>query len=415
MNEVSSGMLLVIILALLIMSAYFAATETAMMALNRYRLRHLVNEGHRGAGRAQRLLERPDRLLGVILVGNNLVNFIAAALFAVVATRFLGETAGVIAGPIILTLFVLIFVEVTPKTVAAQRPELVAFWASFILAPLLKIANPVVVSVNAVSNYLARPLIGPVTAESEHLSVAELKTVLAERAAIPPEHQEMVLRILELQEVTIDQIMVPLGDIEGIDISDDNAHIKETIQTSQHTRLPVFRDSMDEVLGVLHLRRFALFRDEFTKAELVGESDEPYFVPEATSLSTQLMNFRKEQRRLALVVDEYGDVHGLVTLDDILEEIVGQFTTDFAAEIGNIVPERDGSFVVDGKTLVRTVNRELGWDLPTAPSRTINGMILDHLELIPDANVGLQIGRYLIETQQITENGVRYARISVRP
>lgn len=415
MNEVSTGMLLAIILGLLVMSAYFAATETAMMALNRYRLRHLVNEGHRGARRAQRLLERPDRLLGVILVGNNLVNFIAAALFAVVAIRLLGETLGPVLGAIILTLFVLIFVEVAPKTIAAQRPELVAFWASFILAPLLKIANPVVVSVNAVSNYIARPLIGPVTAESEHLSVAELKTVMAERAAIPPEHQEMVLRILELQEVTIDQIMVPLGDIEGIDISDDNAHIKETIQTSQHTRLPVFRESMDEVLGILHLRRFALFRDEFTKAELIRESDEPYFVPEATSLSTQLMNFRKEQKRLALVVDEYGDVRGLVTLDDILEEIVGQFTTDFAAEIGNIVPERDGSFVVDGKTLVRTVNRELGWDLPTAQSRTINGMILDHLEFIPDANVGLQIGRYLIETQQITENGVRYARIWVKP
>ncbi len=414
MNEVSSGMLLVIILALLLMSAYFAATETAMMALNRYRLRHLVNEGHRGAGRAQRLLERPDRLLGVILVGNNLVNFIAAGLATVVATRLLGETAGPVAGAIILTLFVLIFVEVTPKTVAAQRPELVAFWASFILTPLLKIANPAVVSINAVSNYMARPLIGQGKAESENLSVAELKTVLAERAAIPQEHQDMVLSVLELQEVTIDQIMVPLGDIEGIDISHDNARIVEAIQTSQHTRLPVFRDSMDEVLGILHLRRFALFRDEFTKAELVGESDEPYFVPEATSLSTQLLNFRKEQQRFALVVDEYGEVRGLVTLDDILEEIVGQFTTDFAAEIGTIVPDRDGSFVVDGKTLVRTVNRELGWELPTAGSRTINGLIIDRLELIPDGNVGLQIGPYLIETQQITENVVRHAKIRVR-
>ena len=414
MNEVSSGMLLVIILALLLLSAYFAATETAMMALNRYRLRHLVNEGHRGAGRAQRLLERPDRLLGVILVGNNLVNFIAAGLATVVATRLLGETAGPVAGAIILTLFVLVFVEVTPKTVAAQRPELVAFWASFILTPLLKMANPAVVSINAVSNYLARPLIGRVTAESENLSVAELKTVLAERAAIPREHQDMVLSVLELQEVTIDQIMVPLGDIEGVDISHDNARIVEAIRTSQHTRLPVFRDSMDEVLGILHLRRFALFRDEFTKAELVGESDEPYFVPEATSLSTQLLNFRKEQQRFALVVDEYGEVRGLVTLDDILEEIVGQFTTDFAAEIGTIVPERDGSFVVDGKALVRTVNRELGWELPTAGSRTINGLIIDHLEFIPDANVGLQIGPYLIETQQIIENVVRHAKIRVR-
>ena len=417
MDQVSSSALLLIILVLLLMSAYFAATETAMMALNRYRLRHLVNEGHRGARVAQRLLERPDRLLGVILVGNNLVNFIAAGLATVLATRLLGETLGPVFGAILLTLFVLVFVEVTPKTVAAERPELVAFWSSYVLLPLLKVMNPAVVSINAVSNLMALPLVGRARNQSDQLTAAELKTVLAERAAIPRQHQDMFLRILELQDVTVDDIMVPRDDIAGIDISGLNADVVETIEASQHTRLPVFRDDIDEVVGMLHLRRAARFlsRDAFTKADLMQETEEPYFVPEATPLSTQLMEFQKEKQRIALVVDEYGGVRGLVTLEDILEEIVGEFTTDVAADLEEIYPQQDGSYIIEGRALVRMLNRALDWELPTAHARTVNGLILDRLELIPEANVCLRIGPYLIETQQIADNVVRSARVTVDP
>ena len=409
MSELSMGMLLLIIVVLTIISAYFAGSETAMMALNRYRLRHLANEGHRGARKANRLLQRPDRLLGVILVGNNLVIILAATFANEVAKRLLGDTWGPVVCTVVLTVYMLIFAEVTPKTVAAARPETFAFPSAYVLQPLLKISRPAVIFVNWISNLMARPLIARAEEKSETLSVAELKTVLNEHTTIPRDHQDMIVGILDLENATVEDIMVPRAEIAGIDINDDTATILATIESSQHTRLPVYREHIDDVIGILHLRRASRFtsRETFSGADLVRETEEPYFVPMSTSLHTQLFNFRRQKRRVALVVDEYGEIQGMATLEDILEEIVGEFTTDFTSDLGEIHRQTDGSHVINGSVLVRDVNRALGWDLPTTGPRTMNGLVLEHLEAFPDGKVGVRIGRYAIETARIADNVIR--------
>ena len=417
MEDLSTQSLLLAILAMLMMSGYFSSSETAMMALNRYRLDHLVNEGHRGARNASRLLERPDRLLGVILLGNNLVNFIAAAFATVIGQRLLGDDWGPFVSAIVFTLIVLIFADVTPKTIAALRPETVAFPFSYPLKPLLKICHPFVALINAVANLVASPLMARAKKQTDELSADELRTVVNERTALPRRHQDMLLGILNLEKASIGDIMVPRSEVVGIDVDDDTADIVDAIRNSQHTRLPVYRESINEIVGILHLRRAARFlsQDEFTKADLVQETEEPYFVPEGTPLQTQLVNFQKERQRIGLVVDEYGDVQGLVTLEDILEEIVGEFTTSIATDLAEVRRQDDGSYIVEGKAVLRTVNRSLGWELPTTGPRTLNGLIVEHLEFIPEANVCLRIGRYRIETLQIADNVVRLVKVAELP
>ena len=409
--------MLLTILAMTVVSAYFASSETAMMRLNRYRLQHFVKEGHRGARKVSRLLQRPDRLLGVILLGNNLVNFIAASCATVVASRFLSESTAAIVAPVVLTVFVLIFAEVTPKTLAEQRPEMVAFPSAYILQPLLKVSYPMVAVVNAVSNVLANALTRGAQAPSEELSADELRTVVDGRTAIPRERQNMLLQILDLEKATVNDIMVPRSEIVGIDLTEEASEIAAAIRNAQHARLPVFRERIDDLVGILQTRRAPrlLSREPFAKADLVRETEEPYFVPEATPLHTQLLNFRKEKQRIALVVDEYGDVQGIVTLEDILEEIVGEFTTNVADDLALVRRQEDGGYIVEGKALLRDVNRTLGWELPTDGPRTVNGLVLEHLEFIPEANVCLQVGRYRIETLQIADNVVRAVKVREQP
>ncbi|MXY50966.1 MAG: HlyC/CorC family transporter [Gammaproteobacteria bacterium] len=416
MHELSMGALLLIIVVLTIMSAFFAGSETAMMALNRYRLRHLANEGHRGARKANHLLQRPDRLLGVILVGNNVVIFLTASFATEVAGRIVGDTAGPFIGAVVLTVYMLIFAEVTPKTVAAARPETLAFPSSYILQPLLKISHPLVIFVNWFSNLLARPLIARAPAKTEQLSVAELKTVLNEHTTLPPERQAMLVGILDLENATVEDIMVPRSAIIGIDIEDDAATIVALIESAQHTRLPVYRNHIDNIVGILHLRRAARLSGEtFTKSDLLRETEEPYFVPASTQLHTQLYNFQAEKRRIALAVDEYGEIQGMATLEDLLEEIVGEFTTDFTPRLGEVPQEEDGTYTIDGSALVRDVNRALAWELPTIGPRTMNGLVLEHLESFPDGNVSVRIGPYVLETVLVAENLVRTIRASVLP
>ena len=405
--------MLLTILVMTVVSAYFASSETAMMRLNRYRLQHFVKQGHRGAQKVHQLLQRPDRVLGVILLGNNLVNFIAASCATVVASRFLSEPVAAIVAPVVLTVFVLIFAEVTPKTLAEQRPEMIAFPSSYLLQPLLVVCHPMVAMVNAVANALAKALTRGAQAASEELSAEELRTVVDERTAIPREHQNMLLRILDLEKATVNDIMVPRSEIVGIDLTEAANEIAAAIRSAQHARLPVFRERIDDLVGVLQLRRAPrlLSREDFTKEDLVGEVEEPYFVPEATPLHTQLFNFRKEKQRLALVVDEYGDVQGIVTLEDILEEIVGEFTTNVADDFAEVRRHDDGGYIVEGKALLRDVNRTHGWELPTAGPRTMNGLVLEHLEFIPEANVCLQVGRYRMETLQIADKVVRAVKV----
>jgi Mg2+/Co2+ transporter CorB len=406
-NAFPTSYLLMSIGVMILLSAYFSGTETAMMALNRYRLRHLVRRGNRGAKKADSMLQRQDRLLGVILVGNNLVNFSAATVATVIGFQLMGDT-GVLLAPWILTIVFLIFAEVAPKTLAAERPESWALKAVFILKPLQKVLMPAVALVNVVSNALVRPFL-PSSDDDDQLTTDELKTVVVEGATSVGERQRMLTRILDLESVTVDDIMVPRAEIAAINIDDALNAIMTTVAASQHTLLPIYKDSFDNVLGILHLRRVArlIFNEDFSKADLLQLTREPYYVPEATPLHTQLFNFQKERQRLALVVDEYGDIQGIVTLEDILEEIVGEFTSDYAANMPEISPQEDGSFVIDGMAVLRDINRALKWDLPINGPKTLSGFVLEHLETIPETNVCLRAGDYQIETRQIKDNIVK--------
>lgn len=384
------------------------------MALNRYRLRHLEQQGHRGARRAARLLERPDRLIGLILLGNNFANILASSLATVIALRLWGE-AGIAIAAAALTVVILIFAEVAPKTVAALKPERVAFPASVLLLPLLRVTYPVVFAINWVANGLLH-LVG-ISAEdqsSDRLSPEELRTVVNEAGArISQRHREMLVGILDLEHVTVEDIMVPRADINAIDTNDSEREVIEQLVRSQHTRLPLYADDINAVKGILHLRKVlpAAQRGELTVARLQEACDEPYYVPIRNPLSTQLFDFQRRGERVALAVDEYGDVQGLVTLEDILEEIVGEFTTDPADHSSDIHPQKDGSYLIDGSTTIRDMNRHMGWELPANGPKTLNGVILEYLEAIPEPGTSLLIAGYPIEIVQTTGNAVKTAKI----
>ena len=386
------------------------------MALNRYRMRHLAKEGHSGAKRATKLLERPDRLLGVILIGNNFVNFSAASIATLLAIQILGEE-GVAWAPVICTFVFLIFAEVAPKTIAANYPEKIALPSSHILGLLLLLLWPLVWAVSALSNTLLKMLgIQHQNDQGDHLSREELRTLVFEGAKIASQSQDMMLGVLDLDEVTVDHIMVPKSEIIGIDLEEPLEDIINQLRNAQHTRLPVFREDIDHVIGMLHVRdaiRF-LTSEEPNKASLVQEIDEVYFVPENTALQRQIRNFQARKERIALVVDEYGDVQGIVTLEDILEEIVGEFTTDLASASSDIHPQEDGSFVVDGGATIRSINRALTWDLPADGPKTLNGLMTDRLETFPEAPVSIEIDEYRLEVVRLKDNMIATAKLTRR-
>nr|WP_144401735.1 HlyC/CorC family transporter [Isoalcanivorax pacificus] len=406
-----------ILIVLIIASAFFSGSETGMVAINRYRLRHLARHGHRGARRVEKLLSRTDRLLGVILIGNNFVNNYAATIAALLALAWFGNTGAAVA-PIVFTIIMLIFAEVTPKTFAARKPESVAYPASLLLKPLLVLFAPLVWAVSGLSNGLLRLLgVREQPTGTDDLSPEELRTVVNEAGGlIPKRHQKMLLNILDLEKVTVEDIMIPRSEIIGIDIDADLNDILNLMRTSQHTRLPVYRSDPNNIIGILHLRKVSrlLMRPEVNKAELLQFSVEPYFVPEGTPLHKQLINFQNARRRQGVVVDEYGDVLGLITLEDILEEIVGEFTTDLAASSQDILLQEDGSYMVDGTAHLREINRSLHWSLPTDGPKTLNGLILEHLQNIPESSTSLRIEDYLIEVMQVKDNMVKTARLRRR-
>jgi len=414
LDEPSIGVLSGAIFVLVILSAYFSGSETAMMALNRYRLKHLANEGHGGARRASRLLERPDKLLSVILIGNNFVNFSAASIATLLALELFGE-AGIAIAPIACTLIFLIFSEVAPKTVAAAYPEKIALPSSYVLDLLMWILYPLVWLVNGTANGILH-MVGMRQGDSadDNLSHEELRTVVFEGAQIAAQPQNMMLGVLDLDKVTVEDIMVPRTEIFGIDLEDDMGDIIDQIRASQHTRLPVFKNDIDKIIGILHMRNAAkiLTEDELSKALILQATDEPYFVPENTPLQTLLFNFQQHKQRIGMVVDEYGDIQGIVTIEDILEEIVGEFTTDLANTNIDIHPQDDGSYLINGGTHIRLINRQLGWVLPQDGPKTLNGLITEHLENIPESNICMVIEGYRIEVLQIQDNMIRTAKIS---
>ncbi len=401
---------------LLALSAFFSGSETALMSLNRYQLRHKAREGHRGAALAERLLERPDRLIGLILLGNNLVNFSAASLVTLITLDLGGEKAVAI-GTGIFTLFVIIFSEAAPKTLAALHPERLAFPAALVYYPLLKITYPIVWLTNVASNGVLWCLgVRQSGSELQALTREELRTVVFEAGArISNRYRSMLLSILDLGQVTVDDVMVPHNEIIGVDLDDDDEEIERVISSSEHTRMPVYRDNIDNVVGILHLRKLAnLAKTELTKPTLTSLLDEPYFVPEGTPLSTQLVQFQRRRERVALVVDEYGDIQGIVTLEDILEEIVGEFTTDPADQIEDVVRESATSFLVDATANIRELNRAQDWELPTDGPKTINGLIVEELETIPPPGTCLTANGYPIEIVEVDDNRVRLVRVRPR-
>ena len=416
MSEAPLGVLITALVILLLLSAFFSSSETGMMAINRYRLRHLARKGNRSAKRTSALLERPDRLIGVILIGNNFVNILASALATIIAVRLWGDS-GIAIATLGLTFFVLIFGEVTPKTVAAMYPEKVAFPASLVLVPLLKLLYPVVVLVNWICSLLMYPFgIRPGQESEDQLTSEELRTLVNESGLrLPTKRRGMLLGILDLEKVRVDDIMVPRNEITGIDIEDDIEDIIHQLKECQHTRVPVYRGDINNVVGMLHMRKIArmLSLEQINKATLLQETDEPYFIPESTALHTQLFNFQKARERTALVVDEYGDIIGLATLEDILEEIVGDFTTDVSDNSQEITPQGDGSYIIDGSASIRDVNRALGWHLPTEDARTINGLITEEMEAIPDASVCWKIGNCRFEILQVKDNCIKSVRMFI--
>ncbi|GGC84539.1 HlyC/CorC family transporter [Halopseudomonas salina] len=413
MNDSHTTFLLISLVVLIMLSAFFSSSETSMMSLNRYRLKHMTKEGHRGARRASRLLERPDRLLGTILVGNNIVNILAASIATVVAVEFFGE-AGIAIATIGLTIIILIFGEITPKTLAAVRPELIAFPVSIVLQVLQKILYPIVWVCSSISNVLLRLMGINLASNNDQLSVEELRTVVREAGlGITRSRQNMLLGILDLEKMTVNDIMIPRNEAIGIDLEDSLPSINSQLRTCHHTRLPVFQGDINNVTGIVHMRSIArlLSRGDLTKDSLINACKEPYFVPESTPLHTQLFNFQKQKRRIAIVVDEYGDVIGLVTLEDILEEIVGEFTSDMLLPSQDIHPQDDGRFVIEGGTAIRAINRQLKWKLPADGPKTLNGLITEQLESIPETSVCLAVGPYRMEILQTKDNMVKSVRV----
>ena len=413
MDDLQSGYLLGLLIFLIMCSAFFSSSETGMLSLNRYRLKHMAKEGHKGAKRVTTLLSRPDRLLGTILVGNNVVNILAASIATVLAVDIWGE-AGIAIATAGLTIVVLIFGEITPKTLAALRPELVAFPASRVLLLLQRLLYPVVWATSAISNVLLRLLgVDPSQRASDSLSTEELRSVVRESGAgMPKNRQNMLLGILDLERVTVDDIMVPRNEVTGINLDDDLESIISLLTNTTHTRLPVFRTDINQIEGIVHMRQIArlLTHNELSKEALLAACSEPYFVPEGTPLSTQLINFQKQKRRIGIVVDEYGDVIGIATLEDILEDIVGDFSNQDTLRSPDIHPQEDGTQVIDGAAYIREINKALDWHLPCDGPKTLNGLVTEALESIPDSAVCLKIGPYRLEILQSSENRVKSVR-----
>ena len=384
------------------------------MTLNRYRLRHLAGAKHKGAIRAQNLLKRPDRLIGLILLGNNFINILAASIATIIALRLYGE-AGIAIATFLLTIVILVFSEVTPKTFAALHPERIAFPAAFIYTPLLWLFYPLVWVVNAIANGILKMFgVTPDDTSVNALGQEELRTVVLEAGAmIPKRHQNMLLNILDLENVTVEDIMIPRNDIAGIDLDDDWNVIEKQIMSSQFTRLPVFHGSIDHVIGFVHLRKLLplLLSDEISKNDLEKMVKDTYFIPENTSLNRQLLNFQRKKRRVGLVVDEYGDVLGLATLEDILEEVVGEFTTDPSTHMPEYTAQKDGSFLVDGSASIRELNRNLSIELPTDGPKTLNGLVVEYMEDIPQPGTTVLLAGYPVEIVQTKDNLVKTLRI----
>ena len=416
MDDVPLQTLLAVCVVLLLLSAFFSISETSMMALNRYRLQHLTKTGSRGARLASDLLAQTDKLLGVVLLGNNLVNAAVAALATLITFRLFGESELALSlGTVTITFLIVVFSEITPKVIGASYPERIAFPAAFVLRPLLRVLYPVVWFVNLFVKGLLKLLrLNPGgNLQTAALSPEELRTLVLEGGHfLPAKHQKMLLNLFDLQSITVDDLMTPRNQIEVVNIDADALELERQIKTSNHTRLPVYRGSLDNIIGLLHVRKVLNLGNGEVRAEsLMQIMRPPYFIPLGTPLLAQLQNFQEEEERLGLVVDEYGELMGLITLEDILEEIIGEFTTQSPLQSRGIKRQADGSVLVEGAITLRELNRKLGVHFPLDGPKTINGLILEHLEDIPEPGTTVKIAGHPIEIVQTQDRAVRSARI----
>ena len=414
MDAISTGTLLVTLVILILCSAYFSGSETALMTLNRYRLRHLAESGNKGAIKAAKLLEKPDKLIGLILIGNNFVNILAPVIAAEVGRRLSGDL-GVAVATGILTVVILIFAEVTPKTMAALHPEKIAFPSSYLLSFLAIIMKPLVSGLNLITSLFLRLMGADKETSANALSQEELRTVVNEAGAlIPQRHQDMLLSILDLEKIAVEDVMVPRSEIYAINVNDDFKLINKQVTQSPHTRILVYRDNVDNAVGFIHVRDALRLqsKEQFSKSSLLRAVKELYFVPEGTPLNVQLTNFQRNKERVGIVVDEYGDIQGLVTVDDILEEIVGDFTTTMEPTPSEeIFSQQDGSFLIDASINIRELNKEMTWNLPIDGPKTLNGLILEYLEEIPTPNTSLRLAGYPVEVIEVKGNMIKTVRV----
>ena len=410
MNEIPLWILFSLIAFLVLMSAFFSGSETGMMAINRYRLKHLVQEKNKSAKRVSKLLERTDRLLGVILIGNNFTHTLATALATVIAIRIWSDNA-VLAVTVFMTIVMIIFAEVMPKTIAALKPESVALPASHLLKPLSKVLSPLITLVSFVSNGTARLFgIDLDSANKDELKPEELRTLL-QTSGVPKRQEEMLMGIFDMDNLSVNDVMIPKNEIIGIDINDSLDSILNSLQEIDFTYIPCYEDSIDNIIGFLSLNKKAdfLVKGDQSKDSLKEELQDPLFVPENTALYKQLTNFQSTGRRVGVIVDEYGDIEGIITLRSILEVIVGEISESM--EKMDILPQADGTFLIEGGMMIRDINRRLKWDLPTEGPKTLSGLILEEIQTIPDTNVGLTLEGYRLETVLIKENVIKLAKL----
>ncbi len=414
MNEIPLSILFGVLALLLLLSAFFSGSETALMTLNRYRLQHLVKQKHRGAIKAQQLLKRPDRLIGLILLGNNFANILASSIATLIAIRLGGDEA-IAPATAILTIVVLIFSEVTPKTLAALKPEMLAFISAWIYAPLLKVFYPLVWTVNVISNLLLRIIgVNPKKFKKDRLDKNELKSIVSDTDnLLPARYQNMLLSILDLESASVEDIMTHRKEIVGIDLEDSIEDIIEQLRDSPHTRLPVYKKNIDRVIGFIHIRSVLsrITHSDFDKQAITDSLSKPFFIPASTSIHKQMQIFKTEKLRIGLVVDEYGDVQGLVTLDDLLQEIVGELI----AEEPDVKLQKDGSYLVDASVSVRELNRVTHWDLPTEGPKTLNGLIIEYMEIIPEPGTSIKLHGHILEIIQCDKNSVKQVRFHPQP
>ena len=419
MDDIPISALLIALAACLLISAFFSISETSMMALNRYRLKHLAGQGHRGARLAQQLLSQIDKLLGVVLLGNNLVNAASAALVTVITFRFLGHSEwAVTIGTLAVTFAILVFSEVTPKVIGATYPERIALPASYILSPLLKATRPIVWFVNLFVRALLWLLrIKPQPEGAQKLSIEELRSLVLESGSFfPQKHRSILMNLFDLEDITVDDVMTPRKRIEAIDIDGPIEDAQRQIATSYHTRLPAYSGHLDEIVGVIHVRKVMnlVKNGDLTREGLHKVLRDPYYVPAGTPLLSQLQRFQESREKLGLVVDEYGELMGLVTVEDILEELIGEFTTQSPLHGGTFRVQEDGSILVEGNAALRNFNRKLGLDLPVDGPKTVNGLLLEHLQDIPEPGTSVKIAGYPIEILQAQERVIRSVRIFPR-